>query len=281
LYPGAPSARIGDHGWVIAHRINGERLVLLGWARAILLQAAHPLVAAGIAEHSRFQASGRVAVARLRSTVRAMLTLAFGDEAAQSGTIHAIRHVHRRIHGELRAPTGVFAAGTRYSAEDPALVLWVHATLIESTLIVYERLLGALAEADRDAYCEQAAGVAVELGAAAADVPRTWPALQRYFDAEYASGRIVVGRDARAIADALLFPPMTAVPEPFAWANRVVTIGLLPAPVRQQYGYGWDERRDRQLDRLLAVLSRMRRMSPAAVAWWPAARRHAAGRATS
>jgi uncharacterized protein (DUF2236 family) len=272
---------MGDDDSVIAQQVNAERMVLLGWARAILLQAAHPLVAAGIADHSNFKSSGRVAIARLQGTVRAMLALVFGDRADHVRSIEAIRAIHRRVHGSLRAPTGVYPAGTRYSAEDPALVLWVHVTQVESTLVVYERLIRPLSAGERDAYCAEAGDVAVELGADEDRVPRTWADVRRYLDAEYASGRIVVGPDARGIADAVLFPPMTAVPSPMAWVNRLMTLGLLPAGLREQYRYGWSERRTRQFERVMAWLRRVRRVSPAVVAWWPDARRMSNGRAIS
>lgn len=255
--------------------------MLLGWSRAIHLQAAHPLIAAGIADHSQFRSSGRAAIHRLRATVRAMLAIAFGDEAEHARSIAAIRQVHRRINGALRTPTGVFPAGTRYSAEDPALVLWVHATQTESVLMLYEQLFGPLTPAERDAYCDEVRPVAIELGAEPADVPRSWPALLAYLDQEYSSGRIVVGPDARAISDALLFPPPTAAPWPLGWMNRVMTIGLLPDHIREQYRYGWSLARARQFDRLLAGLRVVHRITPRSLAWWPEARRDAGMRATS
>lgn len=266
---------------MISRQVNAERLVLLGWSRAILLQAAHPLIAAGIADHSQFRSSGRAAIHRLRATVRAMLAIAFGDESEHARSIDTIRQVHRRINGTLKTPTGVFPAGTRYSAEDPTLVLWVHATQTESVLLLYEKLFGAMTEAERDAYCDEVRVVAIELGAEPADVPRSWTALRTYLDTEYGSGRIVVGPDARAISDALLFPPPTAAPWPTAWINRVITIGLLPQHVREQYRYGWNDTRARQFDRVLAGLRGMRRIAPRALAWWPEARRDAGMRATS
>jgi uncharacterized protein (DUF2236 family) len=262
---------------VVGLQVNAERLVLLGWSRAILLQAAHPLVAAGIADHSQFRSSARTALRRLYATVGAMRQLAFGDAQAHAGTIEAIRHVHRRVRGVLREPVGPFPAGTRYSAEDPALVLWVHATLLESTLAIYEQLVRPLSDDERNEYCADARDVACELGAEAERVPRTWTDLERYLEAEYASGRIVVGHDARAIGDALLFPPLMAVPPPFAWANRVVTLGLLPATVRRQYRYGWSDARARQLDRVLGALRRLRRFAPPRLAWWSDARRALSG----
>ena len=140
---------------MIARRINAERLVLLGWSRSILLQMAHPLIAAGVVDHSHFRSGARTAVARLRGTIRSMLALAYGDAAAYSRSIGTIQAIHTRVHGRLRAATGVFPEGTPYSAEDPALVLWVHVTFIESVLLVYERLVAPVSGADRDAYCDE------------------------------------------------------------------------------------------------------------------------------
>lgn len=259
-------------GAVVSRRVNAERLVLLGWSRAILLQMAHPLVAAGVADHSHFRASPIAAARRLRETVKSMLALSFGDAFEAGHAIAAIRAIHTRVNGQLRETTGPFPAGTRYSAEDPALLLWVHATLIDSVLVVYEKLIGPLSAAQKDEYCIEAAEVAVALGVGDEDVPRRWLAVQEYLRAQYDSGRIVVGDDARRIVEAVLFPPLSAVSGPFAWVNRLVTLGLLPVSVREQYGYAWSGRRERQLHRTLAAIHAIRRMMPKALAWWPAAR---------
>ena len=257
---------------MIAERVNAERLVLLGWSRAILLQMAHPLIAAGVADHSHFRASPLTAVSRLRGTVRAMLALTFGDAITHGHAIAGIQAIHRRVKGELREATGAFAAGTRYSAEDPALLLWVHATLIESVLLVYDRLVGPLSVSDRDEYCHEAADVALALGAHDSELPRSWAALEGYLAGEYASGRIAVGSDARMIVEAVLFPPLAAISGPFAWLNRLLTLGLLPDHVREQYGYAWNDRRARQLRRACSLLRGTRRVMPHAIAWWPEAR---------
>src|SRR5688572_4623560 len=75
----------------IAHRVNAERVVLLGWGRAILMQLAHPLVAAGVYEHSSFRATPWAAASRLHATVRAMLALTFGTDAEREHALHGIR----------------------------------------------------------------------------------------------------------------------------------------------------------------------------------------------
>lgn len=257
---------------MIAERINAERLALLGWSRAILLQMAHPLIAAGVAEHSSFRASPIAAVSRLRETVRAMLALTFGDPFAHGHAIARIKAIHTRVHGELREATGVFPAGTPYSAEDPSLLLWVHATLLESVVLVYERLVGSIPPDERDEYLREAADVAIALGARSEELPRTWPELVSYLDTEYASGRIAVGSDARMVVDAVMFPPWSAISGPFAWVNRVITIGLLPPLVRDQYQYKWPASRERQFQRATRAIRAVRRVTPKGLAHWPEAR---------
>jgi len=258
----------------IALRVNAERLVLLGWSRAILLQLAHPLVAAGVAEHGTFRAGLLAPVTRLHHTVRAMRSLVFGDTAAREQTLATIRAIHRRVHGHLRQATGRFAAGTPYSAEDPALVLWVHATLLESIPLVYERLVSPLTAAERDAYCEETAAIAVALGARDRDIPRTWKALGDYITATMDSGVIAVGVEAQHLAEVVLAPAVGSLVWPAARVNRLVTVGLLPAAVREQYGFMWSARDERRLARVLRVVKHVRRRVPAQLALWPEARRH-------
>src|SRR5262245_33757966 len=148
----------------ISRRINAERLLLVAWLRAILLQFAHPLIAAAVADHSTFRGSTTGAFARLRQTLDAMLALTFGTELEREEAVEGIRAIHRRVHGALAEPSGQFSAGTSYSAEDPRLLTWVHATLIESMVLVYEELIAPLTEPERDRYCEDAAELAVALG---------------------------------------------------------------------------------------------------------------------
>jgi uncharacterized protein (DUF2236 family) len=256
----------------VSDRVNGERLVLLGWSRAILLQIAHPLIAAGVAEHSAFRDSPLAAVRRLRQTVRAMLGLVFGNEAEQSRVIGGIRMIHRRVHGTLNEPVGRFSAGTSYSAEDPDLLLWVHATLLESTLLVHDMLVAPLTDADRDAYCREAAWVALALGAREHEVPREWTALTTYMNTMLQSGLLQVGPDARALAAALLGGRLSRLTGPVAWANYRLTAGWLPPGIRAQYGFAWTPWRGRQFGALVTALRLARKMAPRSLALWPEAR---------
>ena len=256
----------------IANRINAERLMLLAWPRAILLQIAHPLIAAGVADHSSFRDGPLAAAKRLRHVVRAMLALTFGGPEAHAATLNRIRSLHRTVHGHLRQTAGPFPAGTPYSAEDPALVVWVHATLLESVVMAYEALIGPLGQAGRDAYCAESAWVAIALGARDEDVPRSWTDLSTLMAETYASGVIVVTAEARELASAVLSPPLAALSGPLASINRLITRGLLPPAVREQYGYTWTAPDAQRLDRVMRFLKRTRRWLPRSIAIWPEAK---------
>ena len=256
----------------VSWRLNAERLVLLGWARAMLLQFAHPLVAQGVADHSRFRAGRLSAARRLRHTVRAMLALSFGSAAECEAALSGIRAIHRRVNGALPRAVGPFAAGTRYSAEDPELVVWVHLTLLESIPLVYELFIEPLSDAQRDTFCREAAWLAHALGVPEGMAPLSWDGLRQDLARTYASGRIVVGPTARDLAAAVLNPPLATLVAPATYLNRLLTIGLLPPEIRAQYGFRWNARRERALQVAIRVVRVARRAMPDTLALWPEAR---------
>jgi uncharacterized protein (DUF2236 family) len=261
----------------IARRLNGERLVLLGWGRAILLQFAHPLIAAGVHEHSSFRTTPLSAARRLHETIRAMLALTFGSDADRARAIDAILTIHRRVNGALPHAVGVFPAGTRYSAEDPDLVLWVHLTLLESILRVYGLFVEPISDAACDSYCADAAWAAEALGARPHEVPRTRADLDTAIRRVYAAGTVTVGAQARELAHAVLSPRIGLLVPPLAALNRLVTIGLLPADIRAQYGFVWDARRQARFERAIPRIRTLRHHVPDMLALWPEARREPVG----
>jgi uncharacterized protein (DUF2236 family) len=272
-YPLSADSRVeAQRADAVARRLNGERLVVLGWTRAILLQFGHPLIAAGVYDHSGFRSSPLAAARRLHHTIRAMLALSFGSDSERDQAIDVIRGIHRRVNGELREGVGPFPAGTRYSAEDPALVLWVHLTLVESIVLVYEQLVSPLTGQERDDYCIASAPVAVALGARPDAVPHSWPDVQESIARFYASGVITIGSDARLLAQAVLHPRGTAILRPVNVLNEVLTSGLLPAAIREAYGFRWTTGRARTCDWMIGTLRAFRRGVPDCVARWRAAR---------
>jgi uncharacterized protein (DUF2236 family) len=259
----------GGITWTIA----GERLAVLAWPRAILLQLAHPLVAAGVAQHSGFRSSPFAPFARLHATVGTMRELVFGSDDAAAAAARRIQGIHDRVNGTLRQPAGPHAGGTPYSAHDPALLLWVHATLLDSHVRILERVLRPITPDERDCYCRETAPFAEVLGATPDDVPRTWQRLQDYLDAEFESGRVTVGADARALAPAILRPAFGGLLWPLQSVGELVTIGSLPPAIREDYRFTWNARRHHRRDRALATLRALRAVTPDVLARWPEARR--------
>src|SRR5918993_1307180 len=87
----------------ITWKVNREMVVVAGWGRGILLQLAHPAVAAGVHDHSHFRGSLRSSFRRLHSTVGAMLSITFGDTEEMISAAAGINAIHDRVQGRVPA----------------------------------------------------------------------------------------------------------------------------------------------------------------------------------
>jgi uncharacterized protein (DUF2236 family) len=262
---GLAQAGAGSVTW----RIHRERIVIAGWGRAILLQLAHPSIAAGLDEHSSFRGSLASGVRRLQTTVGAMLSITFGDSKEMIAAAARINAVHDRVRGPS------------YSAHDPVLQQWVHATLIDSIRFAFQLLVGPLTAAERDAYCREAAIMEPLLGMPAGFLPRDAAELDRFVRDTLAGNTLVVTDRSRALARAVLFPPRWPAAWPAFRAFQLITIGSLPPSLREAYGFDWGASDERAYARWSATLRRSVAMLPAAVRYWPIARRPAAELARS
>jgi uncharacterized protein (DUF2236 family) len=252
----------------VNERINGERVVVLGWGRAILLQLAHPLVAAGVADHSTFRDTPTARYRRLHSTIQSMLALTFGTPGERQATIDKINGIHDRVHGTLRESAGRFAAGTPYTATDPALLVWVDATLRETLPMAYELFVGPLTTAERDAYCAEGDDVMAALRIPEGTRPRSVDELTRYMTAMYERGDIAVTDTARELAREVVAPPFSRALWPASRVTRLATIGLLQPRVREAYGFRWTAEDERALTRWAQRIRAYRRVCPDAIARW-------------
>jgi uncharacterized protein (DUF2236 family) len=252
--------------------VNGERLTVLGWGRAILMQVAHPLVAAGVARHSTFRDSALAPLGRLHATVRAMRAMSFGSDEQARRAAAGINRIHDRVHGVLGEQAGRFSAETPYSAHDPRLLAWVHVTLLDSMPLAYDRLVAPLASEVRDAYCRESLRGAALLGLPAELVPLSAAATQAVVDTYLSDGTLVVTDRARAVAASVLAPPLRRVAWPLARLHWVTTVGWLPPALREQYGFPWSAADARALERWASRLRAFSRAAPAVVRRWPEAR---------
>ncbi len=256
----------------VSWKIQREIVAILAWGPAILLQIAHPLVARGVADHSTFRRLRWGRMRRFQHTLRAMLRLTFGTEDEALAAVAGINAIHDRVHGHLDVAAGIFSPGTPYSAHDPALLAWVHATLVDMNVRVYERYVGALALDERDRYCAEASLIAPRLGIPEGHLPTTHAALERYIDRMLTSGAITVTDTARSLARDVVYPPGSLLAAPVVRVMRLATIGLLPPAIRQAYGFVWRASDERAFRRSARVIRALLPLTPRVMRHWPAAR---------
>jgi uncharacterized protein (DUF2236 family) len=240
----------------VTWRVNRESALLLAGGRALLMQLAHPAVAAGVAEHSDFRSRP---LHRLLRTMDLTLALSFGDRRQALRAAQTINRVHRGIRG----------AG--YAAVEPRLLFWVQATLIDSALAAYETFVRPLAQVERDQYLQEAQRVGRLLGVPLSLYPPDHLGFQGYIDGMLAGPELRVDARARDLARHVTRPPVRGVPAAVWMPFGALTAGLLPQRLRDDYALPWG-RKERalfasarwSLPRLLPLLPPVLRVVPPA-----------------
>lgn len=215
---------------------NTPIVPLLGGGPAVLLQVAHPLVAAGVVEHSDYRSD---LWRRLVRTLQALYLIVYGTRQEAEEAAATVQAVHAHVHGVTRQALGRFPAGTPYSASKPELMLWVHATLVQASLAAYEGFVEDLSPDEEERYYQEMALVARIFGTPASVIPTSIADFREYFRSEVEKGDICVTRPARDVASVILQAPLPAPLRLLAPAHRLSTAGLLPPNIREEYGLRW------------------------------------------
>ncbi len=259
-FPRPEPGRPGDPGpfgpGSMVWKLNGETVTVLGGGRALLMQIAHPMVAAGVADHSDF---ARDPFERLWRTLDAVLTVGFGDTDQAGEAAARVNQVHGRVTGAR--------GGRAYRALDPELLLWVFATLVDSASVTFERFVRPIPPYALERYYEEMKGLARAFLVPDDVIPASYRDFARYLDDSLAS--IEVTDEARALAPGILGPPAPRVLRPLVAAMRSVTVGLLPPRLRDGFGLAWSPRKERALDAAAAICRAMVPLLPAGVRQWP------------
>ncbi|KJC54223.1 hypothetical protein UB31_04725 [Bradyrhizobium sp. LTSP849] len=233
-------------------QIDREAVIFLGAGRALLLQLAHPWVAAAIAEHSRTFADP---IGRFHRTFDIVFAMVFGslDRAMLSS-----RQLHRRhsmIVGEMPEAVGPFAAGSRYCANDIPSLRWVHATLVETALMAHDLVLPPLSVDERERYWTESRTFGALFGLTADDLPADWAGFAAYTAMMAQSDTLTVSPAAREIA-AQIFTGARPWLRPPRW-YRALTASLLPERLRAGIGFELDDRDKMVADRALRWIKRV------------------------
>ncbi|AMA56965.1 oxygenase MpaB family protein [Bradyrhizobium sp. CCGE-LA001] len=236
----------------ITWQIDREAVIFLGAGRALLLQLAHPWVAAAIAEHSKTLADP---IGRFHRTFDIVFPMVFGslDRALLSS-----RQLHRRhgmIVGAMPETVGPFAAGSRYCANDIPSLRWVHATLVETALMAHDLIVPPLSSAERERYWTESRLYGALFGLTGTDLPADWAGFAAYNAAMAQSETLTVSAAAREIA-AQIFSGARPWLRPPRW-YRALTARMLPERLRTGFGFELDERDERAADNALAWIRRV------------------------
>lgn len=221
--------------------IVSEALTLAGGGRALLLQIAHPAVGRGVVEHSDF---AERLMDRFDGTMLYLTATMFGSDAELSAMRRVVNRAHAPVRGENTE------GGTTYNAFDPELQLWVAATLYQTVMDLHRRVFGPLTPAQEDRAYDELSRALSNLQLRHDQWPPHRSAFDEYWDAMIPSLR--VDDDVRAVSRQILHP--RRIPwwlRPTLPLVRLVTAGLLPAPVRRQFRLPWDASRGRRFDRAI------------------------------
>jgi uncharacterized protein (DUF2236 family) len=177
--------------------------------------------------------------------------------------MEAVRAINAR-HRSVRGPG--------YSAMDPELLLWVHATLVFSAIRGYRVLVGPLTDAEADQYYQDTKEIGVLLGIPHALYPARVDAFEAYLERMIDSREVAVGEDARRMAELVLRPSFRGVPRLAFAPLTVITAGLLPPALRQGYGLKWGATQRAAFAACRTALPRVVAIAPEPVRWLPPAR---------
>jgi uncharacterized protein (DUF2236 family) len=222
-------------------RVDREMTLLLAGGRALLMQLAHPKVAAGVAQHSHFKDDP---LGRLHRTMSTMWSIVFDETPTARAALEQVKNVHRKVRGVIQAAEPL-PPGTPYDALDEELLLWVHATLIDSALRVYDLFVKPLTFDEQSRYYEDSKMLAHLFEIPDALVPSALRNFNDYVEGMLTGGKITVGPTARSLADEILHPRPWIL-KPAGPLFRLITAGLLPEGLREAYGLRWNNRTRRR-----------------------------------
>jgi uncharacterized protein (DUF2236 family) len=253
-------------------RINREGVLLLGGGRALILQVAHPLVAAGVSQHSNYREDPW---GRLYRTLDVTTEIVFGSSGQSQAAAERLWNRHGLVKGQSEEDGGRFPAGTPYRAHDPELLMWVHATLVDSSLLVYDRYVRRLSRRERERYYDEQKLLGERFGIPLDHQPRTLSDFERLF-ARTVESELAVTDTLRDVTDVVLRPALPLAVRPLGYplfqALNLATVGMLPPRLREELGLPWGPGRERMLGASHALLRNLLPLVPAVAREFPRAR---------
>ncbi len=226
----------------LIRRVNRELIVAFSGARALLIQAAHPVMFEGFYDRTTGLEDPH---GRLARTATVMNTIYFGRREDADAMTERVRRVHARVRGTLPEPAGRFPAGTPFAADDPQYLLWTLAPLFQSADEVYRLYVADLDRDERNTLWAEYRRVGEMFGLRQRDMPQTIEDFDDYYRGMLDGGDLWVTPRARELGRAVVFHP--PAPARMRWLVETVNFivaGSLPRRIRAGYGLSWDPVRE-------------------------------------
>lgn len=218
------AAPVTAPSWPLVRRIAAEPATALLLQRALVMEVAHPKVAAAVANHSGFRSQPW---RRALSTLSAGARIVFGDDATARATVRRIQHTHDHVHGSLHRSATATADEDRYSAHDPALLCWVWATLVDTTELAYTRWVRAFDDGEADAFHTEMRALGRFLGIPDEVMPASRREQRAYLDAMLDGPELGATPVSRELARQVLFFRHVLVPAPVVQLERALALTTL------------------------------------------------------
>jgi uncharacterized protein (DUF2236 family) len=211
----------------VTWRIHAGPSMLIGGMRALLIQALHPLAMAGVQQHSDYKADPW---GRLQRTADYVLTTTYGSRREADAAGAVVQAVHQHVHGVDPV------TNQPYRADDPELLLWVHAVEVHSFLAAYRRYGGRLTDDEADRYVAEQVRTAALVGLGPDRAPASLECLRAYLRGVEGLRATTYSRSAARI---VLNPPLPLplrLLQPVAWIPGAAAAGLMPRRLRAMQG---------------------------------------------
>ncbi|MDR6974263.1 uncharacterized protein (DUF2236 family) [Streptomyces sp. 3330] len=237
----------------VVWRCFGDVRATLMAPQLLLLQVSHPVVGAGVADHSNFRAEPWP---RLIRTLLSLTTVVYGGQQAATAEARRLLHVHAGV-------KGTDPRGRRYHALDPEAYHWVHATLFKGPVDAQSLFGKGMSAGELDEYYRGMRGVRRVWGLKECHLPPDWPSFLVYYD-EMVTHRLEFNRSVQDVLDELARPaqPFRRLPGPLwtpfarlaAHYALLVTVRALPPVPRERLHLTWSPRQERALRRFARVV---------------------------
>ena len=233
--------------------------IILGSYRALLLQIAHPAVADGVRQFSDFKADY---LGRAERTFTNMIKIYFGDQATALKSGLGLHHMHNMIRGKVAMTSG--GDEEQYCANDPELLLWVLATLIDTSLELYETICEPLNEKDKELFYKESKLTAAVMGIPAVIFPKDLDSFYKYYKEMLTGEELVINEVTKSLTLDIFKPPYFP-----SYIAKILAAGFLPSRFREELELSFTTKNIKHFNWIVNLVKWITRLTPPPLGYAP------------